>query len=106
MHFSNLVELPLDSTNGIMKESWPPFMVPNKQSLKNWNQVRNAFPILQICLCDKDRVVGVVNSLPLNWNGDSESVPEHWDDILTSGLNQTIQDANTLSAINLSVDVD
>lgn len=92
-------------TGRLMKSVWPQFMIPDSHSMKYWAEMRKCYPHYQLCLCSDKEVIGMGNSLPIYWSGQTEELPVKWTDTLIRGV-ENKEPANTLAAVNIAIHPD
>ncbi len=68
-------------------QSWPEFMQHDSIVNKNWPNLYTDFLDNQFALFENNKLVGVGNSVPLNWQNSFEDLP-------AEGLDWAIQDLN------------
>jgi len=90
-----------------MQTAWADFMTPDKATMRYWAEMRRKFPDFQLCLFDRNKLVGVGNSIPIIWSGQEENLPASWAETLIRGVDNERPDlANTLSAVNIAIHTD
>lgn len=74
----------------LVKDSWPEFMLHGNVVRELWRDLRARTLDLQWVLYDEDakEVVGLGNTTPLFWDGDTAHLPSGFDAVLLAGVRQ------------------
>lgn len=100
-----------DMVAGLASAAWPEFMLHDPVADEFWEHLFSDFPDCQFALVDNDsgRVAAMANSLPLNWDGFPEELPEGgWDWAFRQGVHDRLQglQPHTLCAIQIAIHPD
>ncbi len=69
-----------DKQDEICTEAWPEFMLHDPVADEYWMQFIEAFKENQLMLMVEDEIVAIINSVPMNYDGELKDLPaEGWD---------------------------
>lgn len=79
-------------------KTWPEFMQHDKTVIKHWSTLYTNFSEFQFALFEKERLLGIGNSLPLNWRQPLIDLPDR-------GLDWAMEKANDDFSRNLEPNI-
>jgi hypothetical protein len=79
--------------------TWPRFYEGNAVSRRFWDRMYSDFAEYQIVLVEADAIVACGHTVPVQWDGTAEGLPEGWDQGF-EGAFEAKHDPNTLMAVS------
>lgn len=90
--------------NEIHRQVWPPFLLQDPVSLRYWDRLLDEFAEYQLVLLEKEKVIGVGHSVPIQWVGAAmEDLPDGWDAALERGFANKEASAHPTALVGLSL---
>ncbi|GMQ55844.1 hypothetical protein AN1V17_02360 [Vallitalea sediminicola] len=76
-----------DEIKNMHVDAWPEYFIGDETNKKYWGKLFDKFPKYQMALRNKDGdIVAVGNSIPICWEGTTETLPKGWDEGLEKGF--------------------
>jgi len=72
--------------------AWPEFMLHDPVAIKHWATLMAAFPDCQLSLLANEEIIGVINAVPLHFDGPFSELPDRGVDW---GVEKSVQDHET-----------
>ena len=82
LHFVTIAEKPAltEQLGPLIDSIWPEFMLQDPVANQYWGRLFSDFPQCQLTLLDGDDIVGSANSIPIDWDGQDDDLPDTgWD---------------------------
>jgi amino acid adenylation domain-containing protein len=76
-----------DGMNRLHRQAWPEYFIGDNIMVENWPKLFHRFPDYQFALTQENgEIIAVGNTIPVQWDGTAEHLPDGWDDGLVRGL--------------------
>jgi len=72
----------VDVINKLHSEPWPVFLSEDSSVKKYWQSLYQVYPIYQLLFRINSEYIGVANSAPIYWNGNSDDLPAGFDEAI------------------------
>ncbi|MDN4524087.1 non-ribosomal peptide synthetase [Fictibacillus fluitans] len=78
-----------ESMNALHRQAWPEYFLGDRVMVENWPKLYKRFPDYQFSIIREDgEIAAVGNTVPVQWDGSVEQLPNGWDEGLLQGLHE------------------
>jgi len=98
-----------EKADNICIKTWPEFMLHDPVATNNWMTFIEAYKKYQLVILDKEMIVAVINTIPLQYSGKIEELPdEGWDWGVTKAIDdlEKKREPNMLLGVQIVVNPD